>query len=227
MARTGNDYIPRPDGDFDVWAVNYYDAVKTWWQNQGLNKDDLDPLVAALNTWRNTYPAHTSAQAAAESAAQAKVTARTALEQAVRPIARFVQAFPATTDADRAGIGLSVRSTARRGVPPPATRPILSIDTAQRLSHTLRICDEATPTRRTKPPGAIGAEVWRTIIRPGQPAPAPTEPPRYLALATKTPHTLTFKAHDGGATAVYMLRWVTKSGECGPWSEEMRATVAA
>ncbi len=28
MARLGEQYMPRPDGDFSAWAQHYYDAVE-------------------------------------------------------------------------------------------------------------------------------------------------------------------------------------------------------
>ena len=34
-------------------------------------------------------------------------------------------------------------------------------------------------------------------------------------------------AADGGQTAHYMLRWVSTSGEKGPWSETASATIGA
>ena len=66
---------------------------------------------------------------------------------------RFVQSHPNTSDSDRALIGISVpRST---GVPAGVlrTRPLVSVDTSQRLAHSLRIVDEGSPTRSRRPRG--------------------------------------------------------------------------
>ncbi|MCC6951594.1 MAG: hypothetical protein IT433_09130, partial [Phycisphaerales bacterium] len=43
-----HDYIPRPDSDFSAWANHYYEAVKTWWDAQRLDGNDLKPLENAL-----------------------------------------------------------------------------------------------------------------------------------------------------------------------------------
>jgi len=48
------------------------------------------------------------------------------------------------------------------------------VQARQRLTHTLRLSDESTPTRRARPKGVLGAEVWLTLIDAGQPA--PTDP---------------------------------------------------
>jgi len=51
----------------------------------------------------------------------------------------------------------------REGTPegPPKTRPVVSVDTSQRLQHTIAFADESTPTRKAKPAGVMGAEAIR------------------------------------------------------------------
>ena len=220
-------YIPRPDGDFAAFAQHYYTAVKKWWDAQGLDTADLDALQTALGTWNTMYPAHVAAQNAAEGAQQNKDAARRELERQVRPIANFIQTYPTTPDADRATIGITVRQpTARRAVP-PSSRPLVRVDTGDRLRHTIRFSDEATPTRRARPKNTLGAEVRLKLVGPLQPAPTDPEELKFLTLATSGTVTADFPAHDGGKTAVYMLRWVGPRGAVGPWSEIASATVAA
>jgi hypothetical protein len=171
MARGGVDYIPRPDGDFNGWASHYYDAVKAWWEVQGLDPTDLKPLEMALAEWNTAFPAHVAAAAAAEAARQGKDTSRVSLEAEIRPVAQFVQTYFKTTDADRANMGITVRSSRGGTGVPPVTRPLVRVDTSQRLLHTLRFSDESTPTRRRKPRGVLGAEVWVALAAPHDPPP--------------------------------------------------------
>ena len=227
MARGGSNYIPRPDGDFSAWANHYYEAVEKWWSVQGFNKDELTNLKKALDTWNGLYPAHVKAQAAAEGARQAKDAARVALEKEVRPVTNFVQGYPKTTDADRAEIGITVRDTSKTPSPTPTTRPLVTVDPAARLTHELRLVDEGSPTRRGKPEGVAGAEVWVKLIDAGQPAPTDPNALSFLTMTTRPTLRTDFRAADGGKTAVYMLRWVNTRGEKGPWSEVTTATVAA
>lgn len=222
-----NDYIPRPDPDFAAWAFQYVEAVTQWWEVQQLPIAQLEALKEAMAVWIVAYPEHVAAQTAAEGARQAKDAARRALEQQIRPITAFVQGFPSTTNADRAAIGITVRDTARTPAPRPTTRPLVSVDPAGRLTHELRLVDEVSPTRRRKPAGVTGAEVWVKLVDAG--APAPTDPSTlsFLTLTTRPTLRTDFRAEDGGKTAVYMLRWVNTRGEKGPWSEVATATVAA
>jgi hypothetical protein len=227
MARSGEHYMPRPDGNFSAWANHYYEAVKKFYEEQGFDPDLLTPLQKALAAWNAQYPAHVKAQAAAEGARAAKDAARAALEKEVRPVTNFVQGYPKTTNADRAEMGITVRDTSPSPAPAPTSRPLTLVESAQRLTHQLRLVDESTPTRRARPAGVLGAEVWVKLVDAESPAPTDPAALTFLTMTTKPSFRAEFKAGEGGKTAVYMARWVNTRGEKGPWSEITTATVAA
>jgi len=234
MARGTSNYIPRPDGDFSAWANHYYDAVEKWYSVQGFDKDLLAALKKALDTWQSLYPAHVTAQQRAEGARQAKDQARAELEREIRPVTNFVQGYPKTTDADRATIGIRVRIEGGPPSPTPTSRPLARVESGNRLTHTLRFTDESTPTRRAKPKGVQGAEVWLALADANTPAPplnstAPggADSYKFLSLSSRGNLNAAFTAADAGKTAYYALRWVSTRGEKGPWSEVAAATVAA
>ncbi len=227
MARSGEHYMPRPDGDFSAWAQHYYDAVSKFYESQGFDQDLLAALKKALDTWKAQYPAHVAAQQRAEGARQAKDAARAALEKEVRPVTNFVQGWPKTTNADRAEMGITVRDTSPTPAPAPSSRPLALVESGQRLTHQLRLVDESTPTRRARPAGVLGAEVWVKLVDADQPAPTDPAALTFLTMTTRPSFRAEFKAGEGGKTAVYMARWVSTRGEKGPWSEVTTATVAA
>jgi hypothetical protein len=227
MARSSANYIPRPDGDFNAWAQNYAAQLTLWWEQQGLDIADLKPLSDALIEWDAAWPAHVQAQAAAQAAREAKDQRRLAFEAAARPLARQVQAYPSTTDADRAMLGLRVPKEGRTPSAAPTTRPTGSILSGNRLALDLSVVDELTPTSRAKPRGVRGAQVWQTLIAPGEPIPKDPRAFRFLNLTTKPTLRATFTPQDGGKTAVYLLRWVSTRNEPGPWSDPVTGTVAA
>jgi hypothetical protein len=248
MSRSGVNYIPRPDGTFNGWALHFQTEVNDWWTVQGLDPNDLKPLEMALAAWKLAYPAHVAAQAAAEAARQSKDTARRSLEAEIRPVTRFVQGYIKTTDADRANMGITVRDGSLTPAAPPTTRPLVRVDTAQRLVHTVRFSDESTPTRRRKPHGVLGAEVWVAIAAPHDPPPvlrfageqgsgfggqgsgsdgAGDSGFRFLSISTSGTMQTDFSTAEAGRTAYYALRWLSTRGETGPWSEVAAATVAA
>jgi hypothetical protein len=227
MARGTSNYIPRPDGNFAAWANHYYDAVEKWYSVQGFDKELLAALKKALDTWQSLYPAHVTAQQRAEGARQAKDQARAELEREIRPVTNFVQGYPKTTNADRAEIGITVRDTSPSPAPAPTSRPLALVESPARLTHQLRLVDESTPTRRARPAGVLGAEVWVKLVDADQPAPTDPAALTFLTMTTKPSFRAEFKAGEGGKTAVYMARWVNTRGEKGPWSEITTATVAA
>ena len=227
MAGSGEHYMPRPDGNFAAWANQYYDAVVKWWNANELEVTDLKPLEEALVTWAAAYPAHVAAQQRAEGARQAKDAARRELERQVRPISNFVQTYFNTSNADRAEMGITVRDTSPSPAPAPTTRPLALVQSGQRLTHQLRLVDESTPTRRARPKGVLGAEVWVKLVTPGEPAPTDPAALTFLTMTTKTAFATNYPAEAGGKAAVYMLRWINTRGEKGPWSDVATATVAA
>ena len=47
----------------------------------------------------------------------------------------------------------------------------------------------------------------------------------FLALDTASPYTAVNSGADAGEKANYMLRWVNRAGDKGPWSETVSATI--
>ena len=112
----------------------------------------------------------------------------------------------------------------RSRVAAPTTRPVATIDTTQRMQHTVTFVDELTPASRAKPDGVMGCEIWMKVD-----GPPPTDPSelKYLATDTRTPYVVEFDGAQAGKIAYYMLRWVSTRGEQGPWSQTVSATITA
>lgn len=220
-------YMPRGDAQFAAWAKHYVQAVSEYFQQQGLDDPMLLQLQLAYGGWVNRYAAHVAAQSAARAATENKDEARVALEDAVRPVTNFVQSYPATTDADRATIGISIRPPSGPPSSAPRTAPQAIIESPARLTHQLRLIDDSTPTRRARPRGVQRAEVFVALTPPSTPAPSDPNAYRYIGSVTRGETTLSFEPDKGGMQAHYLSRWVSTSGATGPWSETASATVAA
>jgi hypothetical protein len=215
-----NDYIPSADADFDGWQQNFYSYVNAHLAELGLVAADLAPLTASQTAWQNAYSSHNAAQAAASGARQGKDTARDSFESLTRAFVRRVQAQPTLTDAARAQMSITIPRE-RAAATPPATRPVVSVNTDQRLRHTVNFVDETTPTSKAKPDGVTGCEIW---IKIGD-APSGPSQVTYLGTDTRTPYVAEFDETDAGKNAHYMLRWINNKGETGPWSQTVSATI--
>ena len=219
------DYIPSSDGDFDAWQANFITYASANAAALGLDPlVDIPPLTAAQTTWTTDRAAHTAAQAAAEAARQAKDAGRGGLEGVIRPLVARLQASGDVDDTERQALGITVRDTIPTPVVPPLTRPVASVDTSERLQHTISFADEATPTRKAKPKGVRGAQIW---VKIGDPAPVDPSELTFLATDTRTPYLAEFDGADAKKVAHYMLRWESTRGETGPWSETASATIGA
>lgn len=217
------DYIPGPDASFQAWQSNFVTYANANLAALGLTAADMTPITAAQTPWVNGFTAHIAAVNAAKAAKQTKDEARAAYVAVIRPLVRRLQASPQVSDAERAALGITVRDNQPSPIGPPTTSPIVSVECGNRLQHTLRFVDSATPTRRAKPAGVLGVEIWNHVG---------TTPPtendlRFVAVDTNAPYVLTYPSAEGGKTAYYWLRWVSPTGERGPWSEQAQATIAA
>jgi hypothetical protein len=217
------DYIPGPDANFQAWQSNFVTYANANLAALGLVAADLAPITAAQTTWATAFPAHVAAVAAAKAARQTKDEARSGYVAVIRPLVRRLQASAQVSDAERAALGITVRQEPAP-IGPPTTSPLVSVECGSRLQHTLRFVDAANPTRRGKPAGVLGVEIWNKV---GTTPPANDSDLRFVAVDTSAPYVLNFPSEDGGKTAYYWLRWVSPTGERGPWSEQTAATIAA
>jgi len=223
-----NDYIPGSDTGFQAWADNFVTYASAHLVELGIAPPDIVPILAGKADFDTKMSANVTAQQAAQSARQAKDASRDTLESLIRALVKRLQVSSAVDDTERTALGITVRDKIRTAaVGDITTRPIGVVDTSQRLRHEIRFSDEATPTRRAKPAGIMGCEIWVKVTAAGQPAPISADELRFVTLDTATPYIAEFDGADGGKTAHYMLRWVKSGGEKGPWSETVSATITA
>jgi len=218
------DWIPTADAEFAVWLKNFLQYASANLVALGLAAPDLTPAQTAATTWDTDYAAHLTAQNAAQGARQTKDAARKAVVDLLRPLVQRIQTTGTVKDGDREKLGITVKSTSRKAAATPETRPVVTVDTSQRLRHIITFVDETTPNTRAKPEGVSGGEV---SVKVGGPPPVDPDECVYLATDTRTPYTAEYEGADGGKVAHYMLRWVNTRGERGPWSQTVSATITA
>lgn len=115
---SGRKFIPQGDADLQAWLVNFAAVLNGNPAAAGLVAADLTPLTVAQTGFNAAVTDQIAKREAADAAVQTKKTRRTTLEQTLRPLVRRIQAHPATTDALRAGLGVTVpdRTPTRRNV---------------------------------------------------------------------------------------------------------------
>lgn len=217
------DYIPGPDASFQAWQSNFVTYANANLAALGLVAADMVPITTNQTLWATAFPAHVAAVNAAKAAKQTKDEARAAYVAVIRPLVRRLQASPVVSDAEKSSLGITVAQTPGP-IGPPTTAPIATIECGNRLQQTLRFVDSATPTRKAKPAGVLGVEIWNKV---GTTPPASEADLRFVAVDTNAPYVMNFDLADGGKTNYVWMRWVSPTGERGPWSEQAQATIAA
>ncbi len=222
-----HDYIPRTDGDFSAWAGQFVNGASEFFVAQGLDDPMILELQNAYGTWIINYRAQVAALNAARGATETKVEARRRLERAARRVGGFIQTYPATTDADRALMGITVRGTRTGGTPVPPHAPLIAAEQSARFTHRLRFVPPEGQEGIQKPRGVMGAELYVALAPPNAPPPEHETDFRYVRAITRDGVRVTFSAEQAGLIAYYRARWLTRTGDVGGWSPNTTAMVAA
>lgn len=219
----GKDFIPQSVQDFNEWQeamISRIEQNRTLW---GLTDENLAPLREQYERWRVFYPAYADKDSRSALIVKEKNERLKHYKMALRAFfAEFIAHNSRLTDLDRDILGLSPRDTTPTAPSKPTTQPVCTVDFSIRLQHSIAFVDSATPTVRAKPQGVFGCEIWAKV---GGEEPASIGELTYIATDTKTPYVMTFDLEDAGKTVYYWLRWITRSGEKGPWSKPVSAMV--
>lgn len=179
-------------------------------------------VVTALSTLVTTFDgdltAHVAAQAAAKSATSTKEASRMELEAAIRSIRNIANANK-VKQAEMDALGIPTSSGA---APSNATVPAGSVDTSERLRHTISWTDAAALGNKRKPRGVMGCEIW---VKLGDPPPGNEKDCTFLTLDAKTPYLIEYDPADAGKMAHYMLRWRMQDGSVSAFGETESATI--
>ena len=216
------DYIPPADADFAAWITTFRNGLNTEPATFGFLPADVTTLQNLATDFDDARNSNDSAQAQAQAARAEKDAKRSLVEDFIRGRVARIQTLPAVTDAQRNLLGITVRSSTRTAVVAPDTKPVGTLDTSQRLQHTINFVDELTPNTRAKPDGVQGCEVW---VKVDGPPPVDPSELKYLATDTRTPYLAQYDGSQGGKLAHYMLRWRSTRGETGPWSQTVSGTI--
>ena len=128
-----------------------------------MDADEIKEFGKMLNAWDAHYAAAVEARDAARAATAVKEESRDALEEMIRMAAKRIQADNRISNHARAEAGLPIHKTKRTPVAVPKTSPITQIIASDRLEHSIMFSDASTPTRRARPAGCTGVEVYVAI----------------------------------------------------------------
>jgi hypothetical protein len=243
-------YIPRADGAAPAWSRPFAAGLAAAPASFGVDAATAEAISAAVADFAAALARSTAPDTRTAAAVAAKNLSRAAMEKLIRPAVRTLQAMPmsAVSDPARESLGLPVHARRPTTAPlPPDTAPDLHVAAIYRRAHTLRLADSATPTRKARPPGTVGAEIYYLLSPAPQttppdekqksaaalPAPSSALPPdnlqrwRFAGIATRDTFLLQTPNVSPGQRLTITARWITRRGETGPRGNPITATVAA
>jgi hypothetical protein len=218
------DYVPQNDADFNSWQANLVEITEANLIPWGILAADFTTLQTAQTLWNSAYADAEIKTDRSTAEVKAKIEARGAYETALRTFYnQWLAGNTRVSTKDRERMELTIKVDSRKPAPVPTTIPIGNVDFSNRLHHEISFVDSATPTRRAKPEGVHGCEIWTKVDGA---APVKASEVTYLGTATRSPYKVTFDGDQQGKIAYYMLRWVNMREEPGLWSSVISATVA-
>lgn len=221
-----NDWIPRPDADFNVWQENFYTTLTNLLGALSLPGNILDPVTAARTDWQAKYPAHLAGQIQAKALTTAKDGSRDEYNVALRAFVAFLQAWPALTDPMRTALGLPIHDKTKsnnQGITPPVQASAVIV--SETLRHVIWFFEAGKKKGAAKPKGMKGCEIRRVILPADDPVPVDFALYTFLAIDTAAPYEVNYGSGDGGRTAHYIFRWISTADVPGPWNDPVSATI--
>lgn len=224
-------YIPTKDDALDSWAANFATLISASPGTYGLVPADATAIATAQTNYHNAFlvggssgtpPRPNNPSTFTRVTVAAKNSAKIAGVALWRSYAAQIRLNPGVSNSDKLALGLNLPNNAPSPVPAPLTFPLLSINAAGPLTHQLRFADSSTPASRKKPAGALTMQLVGVALTT-EPPPADAMPT--LMMVTKQPVAIVWGSGDGGKTATYYARWVTRTGLVGPWSAVLGFTI--
>jgi hypothetical protein len=184
----------------------------------GASPADVAALSALIDTFKADLEAQKAARVAAKAATTKKNKSRAPLMAALRDrrdVAKAAKVAPAAFKM----LGIPTSTVDRA---PAATVPAGSVDTSERLRHTIHWTDASDLGNKRKPRGVMGCEIW---VKVGGDEPGNEKDCVFLTVDASTPYLAEYGSDKVGQMAHYMLRWRMRDGSVSAWSETTSATI--
>jgi hypothetical protein len=215
-------YIPQTDAGLEAWALNFSTLLTAAPTTYGLTSGNATTVASVYSAWHTAYLAAVDKPSRTQIQVQAKNTAKANLLAVVRPFAQQIRANASVSDADKVAVGVTVPGGSPTPIPAPTSRPLLTIQQGNSLSHTLRYADEATPDKRSKPFGAQLIEI-RVVL--GTSVSADPSAGNVVTQKGRQPVIVNYDSADRGKVATYFARWISRKGDTGPFSAPVAMAV--
>lgn len=217
-------YIPTRQADMRTWALNFAALITAAPATYGLTAGNATTIQTAVDDFDAALTLALDPTTRTPTTIADKDAKKAVMLDTVRPFAQQVKNNAGVSNENKAALGLNIDDESPTSVAPPVTQPLLSIQAATPLQHTLRYADVNTPTLRAKPEGVSALQLFRHI---GANAPASYTDWEFVGAFTRNPVESSFASGSAGMDCQYVGRWQNRKGEVGPWSSIANMIVVA
>lgn len=213
-------YVPRGDLALCDWAVMFAARLTAEPGRFGRTAAEAAAVQQLVDAFAAALPAVAVRQTRTVGAVVAKEVARKPMVAALRRVAQRIRRDAGVSAADKRTLGLAAVDTSRSRIPVPATAPQVIVAVAAPNVHVVRYSDSSNPTRRAKPPGVVGMQLFVTFSDSPRDASPPLAPEEaaFRAFVTRQKKMIAYSPAQRGRVAHYFARWQNRRGEAGPWS---------
>jgi hypothetical protein len=217
-----SDYMPSTDAGVEDFADNFSTLVTAAPGTYALSAGQAATLAGLVSDYIAARSTAVDPSTRTGPSIAAKDAAKVAVVDNLRLLAAIVQSAGTVSNENKSALGLTIRSTTPSAIPAPGTFALLDVVSAQPLAHNLRFSDSVTPDSRRKPTGVVALELRCEVSETPIVA---QEQIAFKGFVTRNPHQVGFAAADVGKQAYFAGRWVTATGQVGPWSSILNKTV--
>ena len=203
-------YIPTRQNLFDAWFLNFSTLISASPALYGLTPGDAVAIAALYSAWHAAYLPVTSATTKTAATVAAKNGAYASVLPQVRQYSQQITNNAGVTSANKISLGLNPKTSTPSPITPPASTPVLSVQSAVAGAITLRYRDSASgPSVKAKPYGVTQCRICGMVS-----ATAVVDPLvlPVLAVATKSPFLLNTAGLAKGSTIYLAAYWMTRKG---------------
>ena len=224
------DYLPAKDAEFDTWISNFQAYVAAHAVELGLTPAQALEVLNAKTMWGLSYTNHIAAREAAGNAQATKEEKKGDATKTVRQIVAVIQARPGTTDAHRAGLGVTIPDRVPTPTDPEAIRrlspPEMELDYSKPQQVTVHAGPYPKDERQNgfkKPAVGFELEVLYSAV------PSGTEnlealPWQHLG---NYPHSPALVVIGHAATVTFRARYFDQLNNVGTWGPPESCSVTA
>jgi hypothetical protein len=231
-------FIPDGDVEFAQMASNFANRLTQDHARYHIPEADAQEIAAAVAEFLEAHKVNQQRHVRSSATALRKEEARAVAERLIRKAGNLIRNDERISSADKVVVRIAERPTKLRKRECPQSRPNLYLVAGKRgwqvmsNRHLIRFTDSERTHSEAKPDGAAALELFADVIPSGAPAPGMPSMrygahPMYLRSYSRSPMDVDYPKFAEAVQVVYYARWVSATGETGPFSRPLIVPVDA